>query len=185
MTVQHGLLIEAGYKCGNPACRHVLTLEVHHIQYVSEGGSNKPENLLVLCPNCHAQHHAGYISVEAVRHWKGMLLALNNAFDRGAQDLLLYLRQTDGQEVWYSGDALLRFAGMIASGLVTFTTQKLYGQTPASTGDYGGIPMLIHSSSYELGMVVQISLAEKGRLLVDAWRNGDEDKYKELISKPA
>jgi hypothetical protein len=47
MAVQHGLLMEAGYKCGNPTCRNVITLELHHIEYVSEGGGDEPENLLV------------------------------------------------------------------------------------------------------------------------------------------
>ena len=37
-------------------------LEVHHIEPRSEGGSNKPSNLIVLCPNHHRQADAGGIS---------------------------------------------------------------------------------------------------------------------------
>lgn len=36
--------------------------EVHHIQPRSEGGPNDPENLIVLCPNCHNKADSGLIS---------------------------------------------------------------------------------------------------------------------------
>src|SRR5262245_48012035 len=81
VSLKHQLLMEAGYKCGKPACRHVLTLEIHHIEYVSDGGGDEPANLLVLCPYCHSMLHAGHIPVDAVRFWKGLLIALNQAFD--------------------------------------------------------------------------------------------------------
>ena len=55
------VLLEAGYKCANPVCRHILTLELHHIVWVSHGGGNNLDNLLALCPNCHALHSAGHI----------------------------------------------------------------------------------------------------------------------------
>lgn len=182
--VQHGLLMEAGYKCGNPTCRHIITLELHHIEYVRDGGGDGPENLLVLCPNCHSMHHTGIIPAESVRHWKGMLLALSQAFDRPSLDLLLFLNLTHGQEIWYTGDALLRFAGLIASGLVGFRTKTLYGQTPTTSGQYGGIPAVFHGSTFETDMKVELHLTEKGRQLVQAWRDGDEARYRQLVSKP-
>jgi hypothetical protein len=185
VAVQHRLLMEAGYKCGNPICRNVITLEVHHIQYVSEGGGDQPENLLVLCPYCHAMHHAGHIPLEAIRHWKGMLTALNHAFDHASIDLLLFLWQTKGQEIWYTGDGLLRFSRLVAAGLVTFKTQKLYGYTPTTSGHMGSIPTVFHGTSYELGMKIEIELTEKGARLVKAWRTGNEQEYRSLIGPPA
>ena len=182
MPVKLGLLMEAGYKCGNPVCHHVLTLELHHIQYVSDGGGDEPENLLVLCPNHHTMHHAGLIPLTAVRHWKRMLMALNKAFDRAGVDLLLFLWETKGEEIWYSGDGLLRFAALIAAGLVKFTAEKLYGHTPTTSGFSGSVPMLFHGTSYELGMKIKIQLTEKGEQLVQAWREGDEKRYEELIT---
>jgi hypothetical protein len=176
--------MEAGYKCGNPTCRHVITLELHHILYVQDGGGDGSENLLVLCPYCHAMHHAGEIPIEAIRHWKSMLLSLNQAFDRGSIDLLLYLCVTHGKEIWYSGDALLRFAGLIAAGLVGFTTEKLYGHTPTTSGHVGRIPAVFHGSSYELGMKVELHLTERGSQLVTAWRTGNEEQFRTLISQP-
>lgn len=38
--------------------------EIHHIKPLSEGGDNLSSNLILLCPNCHKQAHAGIISRE-------------------------------------------------------------------------------------------------------------------------
>ena len=103
------ILYEAGYMCGNPRCRHILTLELHHIVWVRDGGGNEPDNLLCLCPNCHALHTRNHIPHKAIIHWKATLQALNRAFSRESKELLLYLYATRKLGIWYSGDALLRF----------------------------------------------------------------------------
>ena len=56
VTKRQLVLLEAGYKCANPSCRHILTLELHHIVWVKDGGGNDLENLLALCPNCYSLH---------------------------------------------------------------------------------------------------------------------------------
>ena len=180
--VRQQVLMEAGYKCGNPACRNILTLQLHHIEWVKDHGGNEPSNLLPLCGFCHDQHTNGYIPTEAIRYWKGMLVALNDGFDRGSMDLLLYLAKVGEPEaLWYSCDSLLRFAGLITSGLVQFEKKVLHGQSSGGAGNWGPIPVLVHQSSYPIGMVVQLSLTEKGKLLVEAWRKGDERAYRRLI----
>jgi hypothetical protein len=35
--------------------------EVHHIKYRSQGGSDRPDNLILLCSKCHAKVHAGKV----------------------------------------------------------------------------------------------------------------------------
>ena len=47
--------------CGNPA-PFVLEdgtpfLEVHHVRYLADGGSDKVTNTVALCPNCHRRAH--------------------------------------------------------------------------------------------------------------------------------
>jgi predicted restriction endonuclease len=59
----------------------------------SEGGSDEIENLIVLCPTCHAAFHRGTYSKEAIRVWKITLLQLNNSYDRNAVNLLLLLEK--------------------------------------------------------------------------------------------
>jgi 5-methylcytosine-specific restriction protein A len=34
-------------------------LEVHHLHRLSDGGPDKPENVIALCPNCHKRRHRG------------------------------------------------------------------------------------------------------------------------------
>lgn len=42
--------------------------DVHHIEPRSEGGPNKPSNLIVLCPNCHRKADNGIISRSKLRY---------------------------------------------------------------------------------------------------------------------
>lgn len=174
-TTQHQVLMEAGYKCGNPACRHILTLELHHIVWVKDGGGNEPSNLIALCSNCHSLHTYGHIPEKAIRHWKGMLLALNHAFDREAMDLLLFLYHTEqsSQNIWFTGDGILKFAGLIATGLV-----HIHANSFSSTVSYPFTPRQAAISTH------QLKLTETGYSLVEAWITGDQEKYRQLLTQP-
>jgi len=163
------VLMEAGYRCGNPACGHILTLEIHHIIWVKDDGGNEPSNLLALCPNCHSLHTQGHIPQEAIRHWKGMLLALNHAFDRQSMDLLLYLHIPQGISIVYSGDGVLHFAGLIAKGLVGVGNSTYSGMIGP-----GYVPQSSH----------QLYLTQSGKQLVEAWLSGDEQAYRKWVSQP-
>ena len=48
-------------------CQHCktkqCTLEVHHIIFKSNGGSDEPDNLITLCRNCHRELHSGKINL--------------------------------------------------------------------------------------------------------------------------
>ena len=46
--------------CGKKNCR----LEVHHIKFKSDGGTNDEENLITLCEDCHKGVHAGTIVLD-------------------------------------------------------------------------------------------------------------------------
>ena len=168
--LRHELLVEAGYKCGNPRCQHVITFEIHHIQYVSRGGGDEASNLLVLCPNCHTLHHAGHISLEAIRLWKGLLVAINQAFDRKGLELLLLLRSTPRNALWFSSDGLLHFAGLIGAGLVEIRSTETTFMAPNESRKFT-------QSTHNL------QLTPRGKLLLDAWLSGDERGYRELVSE--
>ena len=45
--------------CGKKNCR----LEVHHIKFKSQGGTNDEENLITLCEDCHKGVHAGTVTL--------------------------------------------------------------------------------------------------------------------------
>ena len=141
------VLHECGYRCANPACRMVLTIEIHHLDQVSEGGSNELSNLLPLCPNCHTLHHNGVIPLSSLRAWKHLLLSLNQAFDTRLVDLLLTLNKLE--RVWVSGNGVLQCAPGIASGLIKAESRVI-------------------DDNYF------VCLTEKGQRFVSAWEAGNE-----------
>lgn len=151
LDVKKQVLHLAGYKCGNPVCRTVITLDIHHMVAGANGGVDDPDNLLALCPNCHALFHRGEILPESIRAWKMLLLAINEAFDRKSVDLLLALDHLGS--VRLSGDGLLLCASLIGGGLVK--------QSPRSTGT--AFPL------YE------VELSERGKAFVNAWKSGDQN----------
>jgi hypothetical protein len=185
LILKQDLLLEAGYRCGNPRCPVIMAvhlLEDHHIIHVEEGGKDEISNLLALCPNCHTLYHHGNITREAIRHWKGMLLALNHAFDRESLDLLLYLHRTQGNTIAYRGDGVLRFARLIAADLVALTVNQVNHEDVFEQDvDLRGPMRLVGrftTTSHQVG------LTEKGRMLLDAWRSGDAARYQTMISTP-
>lgn len=48
-------LTRAKYRC--QSCRSVSNLEVHHKKPVSQGGTDRLSNLIVLCRDCHRKAH--------------------------------------------------------------------------------------------------------------------------------
>src|SRR5947199_9403960 len=85
-SIRDEVLREAGYKCANPTCRNILTLQLHHIIWVRDRGTNDSTNLLALCGHCHDLHTKRHIPESATRHWKGILHALTHAYTRDSMD---------------------------------------------------------------------------------------------------
>jgi HNH endonuclease len=155
--VRREVLIEAGYRCAVPTCRNVIPVHLHHIDEVSQGGGPEPSNLIVLCPTCHSLYHSGQISKEAIRVYKSMLVALNNAVGKVAIDDLLFLHKQPHPLL--SGDGVLRFASLIVAGLVRLEENVHVTPLGYRTPQYYG-----H----------RVHLTEKGTLLVEAWERGDD-----------
>ena len=140
------VLYEAAYKCGNPRCRYPITLDRHHLVPYSKGGPNTADNLLAICPNCHAEHHAGRIPESTLRAWKMLLITVNEAYDRRTVDLLIALHK-EGTLALSGGDC----APLIASGLVEMT-QVQNG------------PLVTYFPK----------LNDRGKLFVEGWLAGDQ-----------
>ena len=63
-----------GYTCQFCKGKHKdPSLEVHHIVFKCNGGSNEPENLITLCHTCHDDLHHGRIILKAKGKTKGTL----------------------------------------------------------------------------------------------------------------
>jgi HNH endonuclease len=139
VDVRQLVLHEGGYLCGNPACRFPLTLDVHHLDPIGEGGPDDPHNLLALCPNGHRLHHEGNIPLSSLRAWKLTLLALSEAYDRRGIDALLALDRIG--ELLISADAVLGIAGLLASDLVRL--QTTYGESMT-----GPVPVRVYRTTF-------------------------------------
>jgi hypothetical protein len=168
-SMRDEVLREAGYKCANPTCRNIL---LHHMVWVKDGGATAAINLIALCGHCHDLHSQGHIPTSAIRHWKGLLHALNHAFNKESLDLLLYLAHPDIENVWYTGDGFLKFAGLIAAGLVEvaesqFSVGVRYGSSAPTSPPTTAL---------------RVQLSDKGKQLVDSWKTGDEAQY-EVVMK--
>jgi hypothetical protein len=147
---------ESGYRCANPCCRTIITLDVHHMMAVSLDGKDIPENLLPLCGLCHDLHHLGKITEKSIRAWKFLLLALNEAFDRRSVDLLLLL-SVQG-EIVCSGDGIISIASLFSSGFIDIQRQFVVSDSGCPTRE----------------IVYRVLLNSKGLSFVDAWKSGDQ-----------
>jgi hypothetical protein len=63
------LLNGVWYRCENPFCKGTNFLGIHHMVEEKDGGTNKLDNLIVLCPFCHALAHKKEIPEEEMRDW--------------------------------------------------------------------------------------------------------------------
>lgn len=157
------VLPEAGYRCAVPTCRNILALDMHHIWEVSAGGGDDPENLVALCPTCHALYHRGTIAADSVFAWKAMLVAISRAFDLEAIDRLLFLNPLPKDFLVVSGDGLLYFARLIAAGLAS-VTQKA-------------------NNNFQL-VSYAVNITPKGKMLIQAWNAGDRTRLKQVMGGP-
>lgn len=155
IDIKKNVLHLGGYKCGNPSCRTILTLDIHHIAQISEGGNDTVDNLIALCPNCHALHHRGEIPLESIRAWKLILLSLNEALDKKSIDQLLTLANVGS--LFVSGDGVIQCSCLISNMFVVahpHSDQRSSGPAPW----------------------YRIQLTNKGKFFVEAWKEGNQEK---------
>lgn len=51
--------------CANPLCGKAGPLEAHHVIHRSQLGKDTPDNIVMICPDCHRRHHElGLLKIE-------------------------------------------------------------------------------------------------------------------------
>ena len=83
VSIQRVVKIEARYSC--VVCRERVSLVLHHIDFNRD--NNDPENIVMLCANCHGMAHGGNISAQDLRECKRKMKEENDIFSRFAQEL--------------------------------------------------------------------------------------------------
>jgi HNH endonuclease len=157
------VLAEAGYRCAVPSCREILALDMHHIWEVAAGGGDDPANLVALCLTCHGLYHRGTISSEAIHLYKSILVAITRAFDIEAIDNLLFLSQLKKDFLIVSGDGLLHFSRIIAVGMAGVT---------------------LKANNNDQFVTYSVNLSNKGKQLIEAWKEGDRARVKHVLGGP-
>jgi 5-methylcytosine-specific restriction endonuclease McrA len=54
-TLHRQVLERDGWRC--QLCGRMQNLEVHHLEFRSQSGSDEEQNLITLCAECHARMH--------------------------------------------------------------------------------------------------------------------------------
>jgi 5-methylcytosine-specific restriction endonuclease McrA len=86
------VLVEAGHRCAIPTCRYI-EVEIHHIEPWSTCLRHEYQNLIALCPNCHARADKGVIDRKALRLYKLNLRFAHDKFSQLEMDMLFELHE--------------------------------------------------------------------------------------------
>lgn len=76
INVKQFVLARDKYTCKNCKTRKGK-LEIHHIIWKKDGGSDRPDNLITLCKDCHKKIHSGELKLKKIR--------LNNDFKHATE----------------------------------------------------------------------------------------------------
>jgi hypothetical protein len=89
-----------------------------------------------------------------------MLISLNHAFDKESISNLLFLKNNPPDQLFISGDGVLKFSHLIASGLASFSLAMQNG------------PLILY----------KISLTDKGNRIIDAWFSGNREDARNALN---
>jgi len=181
-SIRKEVLLEAGYRCANPICNFPL-IHVHHIVYVQYGGEDSIDNLIALCGNCHPMVHNGTISEDSIRVWKQMIVIANEAWSKDTLNNLLFLDTPLANNLFLTGDGIVKFSDLIVSGLAIAEHQDFHyfnrekAEEQIIKIDLPQPDILSIAPASELAkQAFVIRLTERGKRLVKAWKEGSLKK---------
>ena len=77
--LERAVKVEAGHRCAIPACRQT-PVEIAHIESYAKVREHTFENLIALCPTCHARYDREEIDRLSMRRYKDNLALLNSRY---------------------------------------------------------------------------------------------------------
>ena len=120
--IKRRVLVEAGHRCAIPTCRYINT-EIHHIIPWETCHKHEYENLIALCPNCHARADKGEIDRKSLRAYKANLRFAHDKFSNFEVDMLFecYTALLEGRlTVPFTTYLLLLIKRMLEIGYITY-----------------------------------------------------------------
>ena len=144
-NVKAYVLHRDGYQCqSGRKIRHAAKLHVHHVVFRSNGGSNAPSNLIVLCETCHDDLHAGLFTLEPrksrTKHAteigivKGALLRSDWAFEPTFGYETKFKRESVFD--WDKSHAADAVAIACEDGEIVRASTEIYRKRHVAKGDY-------------------------------------------------
>ncbi|MET8098826.1 HNH endonuclease [Streptomyces sp. NPDC005236] len=104
MKIKRPVLVEAGHRCAIPTCRQT-PVEIAHIVPWSKVQEHRFDNLIALCPTCHARFDHGDIDRQSMMHYKDNLEVINSRYtDHERQLLKEFIRRDQGRKELAAGD---------------------------------------------------------------------------------
>jgi hypothetical protein len=146
--LERAVLVECGHRCSIPTCRQV-PVELAHIIPWSRCKEHKFDNLIALCPTCHARYDRGEIDRKAMRLYKLSLLLSNSRYgDLEQRVIRLFVRDRSAEGFWWFSDMEILLLQLLDDDLL---------QDSGQTRVVGGLIQKLYK------------LTQKGREYVSQW----------------
>jgi hypothetical protein len=100
------VLVEAGHRCAIPTCRSV-PVELAHIEPWATVQEHTFENLIVLCPTCHARFDRGDIDRKSMKQYKVNLGVLTSRYNDVERRILEHFVEDEDTSVVLPETAVL------------------------------------------------------------------------------
>lgn len=149
------VLVEAGHRCAIPTCRNPVT-EVAHIVPYRIRKKHEYENLIALCPTCHARADKGEIDRQSLKMYKRILQRLTDRYERF--ELLVLNELREGRPVIIAGSMILLIKNILDDKLVDLVAQSYSGF------EVKGLPNQ-----------AKVVLTPDGTKFIDAWIKANEE----------
>lgn len=110
--------VEAGHRCAIPTCKSV-PVELAHTTPWAQVQEHTFDNLIALCPTCHARFDRGDIDRASVRHYKANLAVVNSRYgDLERRVIDIFARNPQINAIQLGGDSTIYLMYLIEDGHV-------------------------------------------------------------------
>lgn len=121
--LERAVKVEAGHRCAIPTCR-TIPVQIAHIVPYQQVREHKFENLIALCPTCHARQERGDIDRQSMIQYKANLTILAGRYGDIERRVLrvfagdptaTYMDQPGALQILFYyllEDGLLKYGGM-------------------------------------------------------------------------
>jgi len=156
--LEREVLIESGHRCAIPACNQT-PVEIAHIIPWEQVREHAFDNLIALCPTCHARYDKGDIDRKAMRRYKANLSLLNMRYSDWERRILSFFADNPNEKDIHIPIGFTLFLSyLVKDGLLKQGPQV----GPNVSGTFP------RSDSYRL--------TDRGRDFIQMWLSGKEIK---------